>query len=421
MSGAVRAGLVVGVLVAGLAVGEVTHVAAQRAPVPTWAPVLSTTATCPGPQPAVPVAGTASGPQAQQVEHVQQVEHGTARGLEAVRCATATTSAWFVGGGTTVGQTSELVLVNPDPTPAVVAVRLWSATGPVDPRPGRALRVPARGEVSVPLDRLAPDRDLLALHVAASRGRVAAYVQHVRTHGATPVGVAQVPSVAAPDRDVVVAGLPAGPGRRALVLANPAAHDVAARLQLTTPDGQLAPVEIDVPAGTSVAHELADQLQGAPAAARITSSPGPVLAAVLVEDAAATERDFAWAGAGQPVAGRALLPPLPPPGEQALVVTALEQDSVVDVVQAGAPPGAAAAPGRRTRIAAATTVELDVTALGLSAGLEVRPVGGRVHAARVLRSGSGAGIAVLPVVSPPEAVLRPAVVADPLLGGRDPG
>jgi hypothetical protein len=458
-----RVGLVTGLLVAGLAAGELTHVAAERAPAPQPVPVVGASAVCPdgpvaagaagagagelvvltptavGPgrdgaraAPGAPVldrAGTAVRDLAASavtateavaaglaVEHVRWVDDGTARGVEALPCTAPTTSTWFVGGATTVGQTSELVLVNPDPTPAVVDVRTWSATGPVEPRPGRALRVPAAGRLAVPMDRLAPDRDLLAVHVASSRGRVAASLRHVRADGRTPRGVAQVPTAGEPSRDMVVPGLPAGPGRRAVVVANPAGHDARVQLQLTTADGQLAPVELAVPAGTAVAHEVTDELAGTPAAARVVSPDGPVLAAALVEDGTGAERDLAWAGAAGPVTGAALLlhPPAPV-GERALLLTALERDSVVDLVPLAAPGGAALPGGRRVRVPAATTVELDLTGLGTGPALELRPVRGRVHAARVLGAGARPGVAVLAVLSPPRAVLRPAVVADPLL------
>lgn len=469
MRGAGRLGVVAAVLLLGVGVGEATQVAAQRPPAPALVPVVAATAVCPdapltagaagrgagtlvaersvagavgsdpAPAPLLPAAGevvrdvdaaavTATGAVAAglAVEHVRSVEAGPVRGLLAVRCSAPTTSAWFVGGGTTVGETTELVLVNREASPAVVDVRAWSATGPTDPRPGRALRIPPRGRLVVPLDRLAPDRDLLALQMTASRGRVVPFLRHVRADGRTPQGVAQVPAVAGPSRDVVVPGLPAGPGRRTVVVVNPGERDRDVRLQLTTADGQLPVVELDVPAGTSVAHEVTDELARTPAAARVTSPDGPVLAAALVEDGAGAQRDLAWSGAAPALTGDALLPDVPPPGEQALLLTALEQDAVVDLVPAGASGPALGSAGRRVVVPGATTVTVDlplVGAGGLEPGsapapggaLEVRPVRGAVHAARVLRDGTGPGVAVLPVVSPPRQLRRPAVVADPLL------
>lgn len=145
-------------------------------------------------------------------EHVEQVDDGARRGLLAVRCTAPSAQTWFVGGATTAGSTTELVLREVDGAPASVDVRAWSSTGPLDRRPGRAVPVPAHGRTVLPLDHLGLDRDLLALQVTTRRGRVSAFLQTARADGRTPQGTAAVPPTLPPARDVVVPGLPAGPG-----------------------------------------------------------------------------------------------------------------------------------------------------------------------------------------------------------------
>ena len=343
-------------------------------------------------------------------EHARRVDDGARRGLVAVRCAAPTATTWFVGGSTTAGSTTELLLVEVDGAPAGVDVRAWSATGPVDPRPGRAVPVPAGGRVRLPLDRLGPDRDLLALQVTTTRGRVAAFLEHSRADGRTPLGLAQVPAVSGPAHDLVVPGLPAGPGRRAVVVTNPGSRDLGVQVVLTTSDGELPPREVAVPAGTSVRADVSAALAGTPAAARVRSPDGAVLAAGLVEDGPdGGVQDVAWVGASGALRAPALLPEVAP-GER-LLLSATGTDAVVQIVPVGS-----AGRGERVAVVGGTT-----TSVVLEGGpVEVRPVSGRVHAARyrAAQDPTGPWTASLPVVGAAPAAGRPRVVADPLLRER---
>ena len=101
---------------------------------------------------------------------------------------------------------------DPDDTPAVVDVEVLTADGRVDQPPGRGIAVGPRARTAVPLDRLAPDRDLLAVHVPAVRGRLAGGVRHVRTSGPAPRGVDWVPPAGAP---AAASSSPASPPARA--------------------------------------------------------------------------------------------------------------------------------------------------------------------------------------------------------------
>lgn len=271
------------------------------------------------------------------VDQVTRETGGAVRGLSAVRCAPAGVSSWFVGGATTTGNSGELILLNPEPLPATVEVDVWTAAGPADPRAGRGLTVAPGQRLSVPLDRLAVDSDLLALHVRAVRGRVAAAVRSVRRDGDVPQGVDNVPQAQPPARRVVVAGLPSGPGRRTVLVTNPTQDDTTVTLTLLTGDGEVPVGEIDVPAGTSVAREVSEQLAGTPAAAVVTSPGAPVLAAGFVYDLQdGPVRELAYAGSAQPLTGPAPLPlvPLDDRTGADLLVSALDGDVVLDVVSA---------------------------------------------------------------------------------------
>ena len=360
------------------------------------------------------------------VEQRRRVLEGPTRGLSAVRCRPPGTSTWFVGGATVLGESAQLVLVNVDDVPALVDVRGWSASGPVERRAGRGIAVPARGRTVVELDTIAPDRDLLSLHVQTLRGRVAAALRHARADGRTGGGVDWVPAVGPPAQEVLVAGLARGPGSRTLVVTNPGPDATIVQVQLLTGDGVVDLAPMDVPAGKSVSRSLSVELAATPATVRVRSTSGPVLAGAEVLDLqTGPVRELSWAGAATALTGPALLADvaLSPPAEVTLLLTATETDAVVELRPL--PVGGQPAPptGRRVEVAALTTVAVRLSTLlppGSSARLavELETRGGPVVAAGVLRERASTGplTAVLPVVSGPGRVRVPVVRPDPLAG-----
>lgn len=365
---------------------------------------------------------TGAGAGALVVEQTTRATAGTRRGVAALTCPTPSAESWFVGGATVLGTSSELLLVNGEPTVATVDVTVWSSTGRADPRPGRGIRVPPRTRVAVPLDRLAPDRDLLALRVAATTGRVASALRVVRVDGRTPLGTDWVPPSPGPARESVVPGLPQGPGRRTLLVTNPGDVATTVTVELTTDDGQLVPDDlraVEVPAGTSLALDLSDALTGTPAAVRVRSDGAPVLAGALVVDRQdGPVREIAFAAATPALDGPSLLADvrLSPPTEVLLLLSTVTGDAVVDLVPTA--PGELAA--QRVQVPAATTVAVRLSrflppgSTG-SLGIELRPVSGRVHAARYSRERGSRGpfTTLLPVLPAATSVTVPAVVGIP--------
>lgn len=468
MTARARVGVVAVLLGAGVAVGQATAGPLPDPPRGQQLPVTAATALCPDvrhegergetavvaggapalvagpvgarPQPvrpgaelaaqdigAVGVRSTGSGAGRLAVEQSTRATTGSRRGIAAVACPSPATEFWFVGGATVVGSASELLLVNAEDVDAVVDVRIWTADGPADPRPGRGLTVGARSRLAVPLDRLAPDRDLLALQVQTSRGRVAAALRVIRTDGRTPLGVDWVPPGEPPAQEVVVPGLPQGPGRRTALLTNPGDTDALVSLELTTDDGQYVPeglAAIGVPAGTSVSVDLSEPLAQTPAALRVRSDGAPVLAGVLVVDRQdGPIREIAFAASTSTVDAPALLADvrLSPPTEVTLLLSATDGDAVLDLVPVSAPGGL---PDRqRVEVPAASTVAVRLSrflapASTGSLGIELRPVRGAVHAARYVRERGARGplTGLLPVEPLRTTFLRPPVVADPGAG-----
>lgn len=470
MTAAVRLGTVITLLAAGVGIG---HLTAAPPPPPTGAtqvPVVRATAVCPdvrqeaargatavtagatgagrltgGPlgEPASPlnaqplardlagdVAGgayvvQAEGPAATSltVEQATRATAGSRRGTAALVCPAPGTAAWFVGGSTLVGTATELLLVNVQAAPALVDITVWTSDGPAEARPGKGILVPGRGRAAVPLDRLAPERELLAVHVRTTTGQVAAALRAVRVDGLTPLGTDWVPQGQPPAAEVVVPGLPSGPGRRTLLVTNPGERDAVVSVELTTDDGQLVPEGLEavpVPAGTTVAQDLSEQLADTPAAVRVRSDGPPVLAgAEVVDRQDGPVRERSYASSVPALTGPVLLADvrLSPPTEVWLLLAALTDDAVVEVAPVAA-PGELPEP-LRVEVPQGTTVPVRLSrflppgSTG-SLGIEVRPVSGAVHAARYARErgSSGPFTTVLPLRTPAASVPRPVVLPD---------
>lgn len=453
MTARARLGAVGVLLAAGLAVGQATDGPAPQGEQPRQVPVLSASAVCPdvrqegergatavrsvggstreggalaGPLlPDAPLPAALSGPfrvhaegAGLVVEQTTRATTGSRRGTASLTCPTPTTSAWFVGGATTLGSFAELVLVNAGPVPALVDVTVWTGEGRVDPRPGKGIPVPPQTRAVVPLDQLAPDRDLLALHVATTRGQVASALRVVRSDGRTPLGTDWVPPTLPPARLLVVPGLPDGPGRRTALLTNPGPDDATATLTLVTADGEVALDAVPVPAGTSTSVDVSEQLARTAAALRVEADV-PLLAGALVVDLQQGPiREIAYTAATEAVDETALLADvrLSAPTEVLLLLTAAGGDAVVELVPVG---GGADLQPVRVEVPAATTVATRLSRF-LPPGsegsltLELRAVRGTVHAARYSRERGRRGplTTILPVVPQRTTVVRPVVVAD---------
>jgi len=380
---------------------------------------------------------SARGPAAAGLTAVATTEAGAGpeRGLASAPCLPARTETWLLGPGAGVGDTSVLVLANPDPVEAAVDVTVLSAEGAPDARQGRGLRVPAGGRTLVPLDELAPDRTALAVRVSATRGRVAAALRHSRVSGGLSRGLDLAAASTGPSTELVVPGLPAGPGGRVVLLANPADVDVVVAVELTTGDGQFVPDGLGalvVPARSTVVADVSEVLAATPAAVRVTSTGGPVLAAGIAEDAGPGEsgevRDFAYVAAVPALSGPALLPDLPVDGATGttLLLSAVSGDAVVDVellaVVDGQDP---AATPRRVEVPGGRTVAVALTGLvaaefrgRVAAVVTPDPVGAPVHASlvRAARPATGPLLTVVALLGSRPDGVRPRVVRDPAVG-----
>ncbi|MFP5219572.1 MAG: DUF5719 family protein [Actinomycetes bacterium] len=364
------------------------------------------------------------------VQQSALVQSPTVRGLATASCPSPRTDAWLLGGGTRVGERSTLVLANPDLQEAVVDVSALSGEGPVDARPGRGITVPARGRTEVPLEELAPDRSRLAVRVQATRGRVSAVLRHERSDGVVPRGVAYAAPAGEPAEELVVPGMPAGPGGRSVWLVNPGEVDVTAEVEVTTSDGQFVPDGLSglpVPAGSTVSADLSAVLGATPAALRVRAS-GPVLAVGVAENAGAGDvRDVGLAGPAGPLGAPVVLSDVVLGAvDTTVLLSALTGDGVVELavlpvagaVRVPAAPRRVEVPGGRT--VAVRLADLVPAGMVGRVAVQVRPdqraADVHVGAVDAATRAEGPLLALSTLTAPATSVPQPVVVRDPAVG-----
>lgn len=204
------------------------------------------------------------------------------RGLASQACLAPGTTWWFVGGGSVAGRETDLVLVNPEDTPADLEVSISGPDGPVTTPRLRGVVVEARSRVVVRLSREAPRLPAVTWRVTVRQGRVMAAVSDREADGFVPRGADWIPAAAEPATRVLIPGVIGGEGGRQLLVHAPGDLSATVRVRLITAAGSFVPAatpEIEVPGGAVVAVDLDSALQGDDATVDLQSDV-PIVAGV---------------------------------------------------------------------------------------------------------------------------------------------
>lgn len=256
---------------------------------------------------------------------------GAGRGLASTACAPAASEFWFVGGGAISGRRTRIVLVNPDPTAAIVDIIIRGPEGVIEAPAGRGLVVQGQDRLVLRLDTLAPGVSATAVQVLARAGRVGASVDDEQRSGLENVGTDWVPQAAAPATRVFVPGVINGDGARVLSIAAPGADDAIVTIRVIGEDGTYTPADrsrVEVPADAVVALDMSPVLGQQPATLELTSDV-PIVAGM--RQFFGNETSFT-AGA-QPFTGGAAVSGLPVRSatELRIGIAAPEEDAQVDL------------------------------------------------------------------------------------------
>jgi hypothetical protein len=341
---------------------------------------------------------------------------GRSRGLTGSRCTSPSADWWFAGADGRVGFSDRLVLANPSDTGADVTVSIWSTKGPLTPPRLASVPIAARSTVSIAIPSVAPDAATLALHVHASSGAVTAALLDDRVSGVHAAGSDWVPATQPPARTQVVAGFPASPGPRSLVLADPGALDATVGIRIVSTSGSFAPSGINqvvVHAGQTDVVDLTRALGGATGAVTVSSDQPVVAQGLAITTAAGGLPDLQWQAATPALTGPGAFADgrEPDGGDTSLLLTAPAGAAMVRITTLhGGTKTEAIAAGHST-----STVLATVGHAAASSGATVTPIGSApVYVTRML-SFSGAHGALTtsePVLALPTPLPLPVVTQD---------
>lgn len=260
------------------------------------------------------------------------------RGLASQPCLGPDTTWWFVGGGSTAGRESELVLVNPESTPAELEIAISGPDGPVSTPRLRGIVVEPRSRVVVRLSREAPRLPAATWRVTVRQGRVMAAVSDRESDGFVPRGADWIPASVDPATRVLIPGVAGGPGGRQLLIHAPGDLSATVRVRLITAAGSFVPAatpEIEVPGGSVVTVDLDSALQGDDATVDLQSDL-PIVAGVRqrhpgVDASAGSLEDLSFSAGAALISDIAAVTGLPAERSTGVTVWLTAPDDVITI------------------------------------------------------------------------------------------
>lgn len=128
-------------------------------------------------------------------------------GLLAASCQAPSTDLWFVGGDTSIGREGLLIVTNPSRVDAQIDVIAFNAGGRVKADGLTGLSVPAGKTLVLQLASDLLNQSTLALHLSATGGSVAAWLQQRTMRGTIPGGSDFIGPATELSKSLVIPGL----------------------------------------------------------------------------------------------------------------------------------------------------------------------------------------------------------------------
>ncbi|MDJ0312396.1 DUF5719 family protein [Arthrobacter sp. H35-D1] len=340
---------------------------------------------------------------------------GDLAGLAAANCQRPSSELWLSGASTSVGRTALLAISNSSPSPASVSLELFGDAGPVAAPGGKDLVVAPGTVRTVVLAGLAPDQELLSIHLKSTGGAVSAVIQQSVLRGLTPGGVDYLSPVQNPASKLSIPGVRVqAPGAAAKISAQSGYKDAAPTLVVTVPGAGDSVVEVKahgpegqvaLPNGgvfTAAAGKVSNfSLAGLPKGTYSLSinADAPVTAGVQIVNFTKPGEavDLALAPSAARL-GNTHLVSLPQEVSSTLVFSAPEGESTVTLVPIST--GGVLGAGKDVQLKAGKTATVDPASL-LGSGttaVVVSVAGAPTFGTQLLDTGDSANIAVLPIV-----------------------
>lgn len=240
---------------------------------------------------------------------ITRAEAGPERGLAVANCLSPQSEHWFTGVNVAEDAQASLVLVNLDSTEAVVDLTAYGRDGRLSTP--RGLSVEGNSTTTLSLGVIARQDDPITVKVATSQGRVAAFLRQLVWNDNDPASADWVPDQAGAETNLVLPGVPAGKGKRTLVVTNPNSLTAAVEIQMLGRSGvnEVAGAQrLEIPPATTRTVELSAGLGGEGAGLRLASNL-PVTAGMVVDNGLTVNGvDAAVTGAAPPIPGDAIWP-----------------------------------------------------------------------------------------------------------------
>lgn len=266
-------------------------------------------------------------------------------GFAAASCTEPSGSIWLVGGSTAVGRSTLLLLANPSPVDATVALTILSSSGPVSAPGMSGIVVKADSQRVIPLAGFAPDVATPVVHVMSRGGQVVAALQQSIVRGLDAGGVDLVGAGVDPATHLVIPGVRVldaiGVNKTralsdwddvvsAVRVAVPGSRAAKVRVSLVPEDAKLDGLSFQMDVGSGLVSEVgldsaagtdsgavaipdgmysvvidADQpvVAGVRVSTAVDPAPGAAGTGAIVSDTVAPPSDFAWFGPSSVLSG----------------------------------------------------------------------------------------------------------------------
>jgi hypothetical protein len=298
------------------------------------------------------------------------VSQEDAAGLAATNCAEAQADSWVVGGATTVGRTSFVLLSNPSEVTADVDLTFFTENGQVDAPGSTGITVPAQSQRVFSLAGFAPNAKYPVVHVVSTGGYVAASLQQTVIRGLEPGGVELAGPTEAPSTELVFPGVKiTGTSAIAERLSAEGYADLQAALRVYVPGSADAAITVSVASESSGSADGSYTLSASGGVVSelplkdlpdgtysvTLSSTEPIVASARTSALSAGAVDFAWNQAAAALDDEALVPIAPGPSPRIHLANSGDEEATVTL-----------------RTESATEVKIVVPAGGTK-GLEAQP------------------------------------------------
>jgi hypothetical protein len=251
---------------------------------------------------------------------VQKVAVSNLAGLASSNCIRPSSDAWLIGGDTSPGRETLIILSNPTSVDSTVNLEILGPGGPIVAPGLSSISVPKFKTTVIPISGLAPNLSTFAVHVVSSGGSLGTWLQVRTMRGLVAGGVELVGPAVDAAKSLVVPGifLRGTADAAKLVSANDAYADLTPMLRITSTSSKPATVTAqflgtnDKTYGTVIQQVVAPNstvdiaitgLADGDYVALIDSSE-PVRAAIRLSRTKAKQTDFAWAPAVAPLTNR---------------------------------------------------------------------------------------------------------------------